>query len=69
MEEAPTAKTALDPSTVSAPRFFDGLDVRVDSRITVSAADVMVVVLVSITVCVFPNNSIFLIDADFTVNA
>ena len=61
--------TAVDPSTVSAPSCLDGLEVRVDSRITVRSADVMVVVFDSITVCVFSNNSIRLIEAGFTVNA
>ena len=69
MEVVSTTNTAVDPSTVSAPRCFDGLEVRVDSRITVRSDDVMVVVLVSITVCVSSNNSIRLIEAGFTVNA
>ena len=68
-EVAPTTKTAVDPSTVSAPRFLDGLEVRVDSRITVSSVDAMVVVLVSITVCGSSNNCICVTEVGFTVNA
>ena len=69
MEVSPTAKTAVDPSTVSALRCLDGLEVRVDSRITVRSEDVMVVVLVSIAVCVFSNNIMCLTEVGFIVNA
>ena len=65
----PTTKTALDPSTVSAPRCLDGLEVSVDSRITVSAADVMVVVFSSIVVCDPERRVMDVTESDFILNA
>ena len=50
MEVVPTTKTALDPSTVSAPRFFDGYELE-DSSPSISNALSILVVLLSVVVC------------------
>ena len=69
MEVVSTTNTAVDPSTVSAPRCFDGLEVRDDSRWILKEDVVIVVVFVSIVVCDPSSSSIPVTESDFILNA